>query len=53
MVPVNSKSLSLSVLLPWSTCATIQKLRYRSIGMARIRSSSAAGPGFSALLTEA
>lgn len=40
MVPVSSRSRSDSVLLPWSTCATMQKLRYRSMGMAAIRRSS-------------
>lgn len=39
IVPVSSKSRSLSVLLPWSTCATIQKLRNRSSGIASIRRS--------------
>jgi hypothetical protein len=42
-VPVSSSSLSLRVLFPWSMCATMQKLRYRSMGMAAMRCSSSAG----------
>lgn len=30
ILPVNSKSLSASVLFPWSTCAMIQKFRINS-----------------------
>lgn len=36
MVPVSSRSLSLSVLFPWSTWATMQKLRNRSSGISAI-----------------
>lgn len=39
IVPVSSKSRSLRVLFPWSTCATIQKFRNRSRGIASIRRS--------------
>lgn len=46
IVPVNSSNRSLSVLFPWSICATMQKLRYRSIGMALTLFSSSAGDGF-------
>lgn len=46
IVPVFSSSRSLNVLLPWSMCATMQKLRYRSMGMAAMRFSSSAGVGF-------
>jgi len=40
MVPVSSRRRSLRVDLPWSTCATMQKLRNRSIGIAAMRFSS-------------
>lgn len=46
IVPVCSSKRSLKVLLPWSICATMQKFRYRSIGMAAMRASSSAGDGF-------
>ncbi|KAL2257391.1 hypothetical protein VTK26DRAFT_237 [Humicola hyalothermophila] len=55
MVPVCSSNRSLSVLLPWSMCATMQKFLYRSRGIAAIRFSSSAarrfsGPSFALLL---
>jgi hypothetical protein len=40
IVPVSSSSRSDSVDLPWSTWATMQKLRNREIGIAAIRRSS-------------
>jgi hypothetical protein len=46
MVPVYSSNLSLRVLFPWSMWATMQKLRYRSMGMASMRFSSSDGVGF-------
>lgn len=51
MVPVCSSRRSLSVLLPWSMWATMQKFRYRSIGMAEMRASSSEGVGFGTALT--
>lgn len=39
IVPVNSRRRSLRVDFPWSTCATMQKFRNRSIGMAWMRRS--------------
>ena len=43
IVPVYSSKRSLRVLLPWSMCATMQKFRYRSIGIAAIRASISDG----------
>lgn len=40
-----SSNRSLSVLFPWSMCATMQKFLYRSIGIAAIRASISAGDG--------
>lgn len=51
IVPVCSSRRSLSVLLPWSMWATMQKFRYRSIGMAEMRASSSEGVGFGTALT--